>query len=102
MAGGGQIFQMIFVLFGATGDLSKRMVLPAFYGLFCKGLLPEAWCLVGNGRGQVGLDAFRQEIKDALEASDVEVTTQSGLALRRISILLALASALMNPKNCWE
>ncbi|MDQ1648429.1 MAG: glucose-6-phosphate 1-dehydrogenase, partial [Frankiaceae bacterium] len=33
----------VFVLFGATGDLAKRMVLPAFYQLAQQGLLPEEW-----------------------------------------------------------
>ena len=32
----------VFVLFGATGDLAKRMVLPAFYDLYTRGLLPAA------------------------------------------------------------
>ena len=31
----------VFVLFGATGDLSKRLVLPAFYQLAAAGLLPR-------------------------------------------------------------
>jgi len=43
----------VFVLFGATGDLAKRMVLPAFYRLAIEGLLPKNWLLVGNGRGDV-------------------------------------------------
>ena len=43
----------VFVLFGATGDLAKRMVLPAFYRLAIEGLLPADWLLVGNGRGDV-------------------------------------------------
>src|ERR1700741_5028457 len=38
----------VFVLFGATGDLAKRMVLPAFYTLAVEGLLPKDWMLVGN------------------------------------------------------
>ena len=32
----------VFVLFGATGDLANRMVLPAFYRLAREGLLPAA------------------------------------------------------------
>ncbi len=32
----------VFVLFGATGDLASRMVLPAFYRLAREGLLPRA------------------------------------------------------------
>jgi glucose-6-phosphate 1-dehydrogenase len=34
----------VFVLFGATGDLAKRMVLPAFYRLAIEGLLPRTGC----------------------------------------------------------
>jgi Glucose-6-phosphate dehydrogenase, NAD binding domain len=38
-------------LFGANGDLARRMVLPASYPLACEGLLPPQWLLAGNGRG---------------------------------------------------
>jgi glucose-6-phosphate 1-dehydrogenase len=56
----------IFVLFGATGDLAKRMVLPAFYTLAQKGLLPGDWRLIGNGRGDVAHEDFRQHVHDVL------------------------------------
>ena len=56
----------IFVLFGATGDLAKRMVLPAFYQLAQQGLLPKRWRLVGNGRGDVSHEDFRTHVHDAL------------------------------------
>jgi glucose-6-phosphate 1-dehydrogenase len=56
----------VFVLFGATGDLAKRMVLPAFYTLAIEGLLPEKWILVGNGRGDVSHENFRARVHDAL------------------------------------
>src|ERR1700722_6726167 len=56
----------IFVLFGATGDLAKRMVLPAFYRLALEGLLPDQWLLVGNGRGDVAHEDFRAHVHDAL------------------------------------
>ncbi len=57
----------IFVLFGATGDLAKRMVLPAFYQLFLEGLLPKQWLLVGNGRGDVAHEDFRAHVRNALK-----------------------------------
>jgi glucose-6-phosphate 1-dehydrogenase len=57
----------IFVLFGATGDLAKRMVLPAFYTLAQKGLLPRDWRLIGNGRGDVAHEDFRKHVHDVLE-----------------------------------
>src|SRR6185437_114920 len=56
----------IFVLFGATGDLSRRMVLPAFFTLAKEGLLPERWRLVGNGRGDVAHEDFREYVHDVL------------------------------------
>src|SRR6266699_6865783 len=56
----------VFVLFGATGDLAKRMVLPAFYRLACEGLLPRQWLLVGNGRGDIAHINFRAHVHDAL------------------------------------
>ena len=57
----------VFVLFGATGDLAKRMVLPAFYKLHLEGLLPEQWVLLGNGRGDVAHEDFRKHVHDVLE-----------------------------------
>src|ERR1017187_4807738 len=56
----------IFVLFGATGDLAKRMVLPAFYRLAVEGLLPRDWLRVGNGRGDVAHEDFRAHVHDVL------------------------------------
>jgi glucose-6-phosphate 1-dehydrogenase len=56
----------VFVLFGATGDLAKRMVLPAFYTLATEGLLPKQWILVGNGRGDVSHEDFQGRVRDAL------------------------------------
>ena len=56
----------IFVLFGATGDLAKRLVLPAFYRLATEGLLPKEWRLVGNGRGDVAHEDFRGHVHSVL------------------------------------
>jgi glucose-6-phosphate 1-dehydrogenase len=62
----------VFVLFGATGDLASRMVLPAFYRLAQEGLLPRQWRLVGNGRGAVAHEHFRTRFRDALADSGVK------------------------------
>ena len=66
MADGTAASATVFVLFGATGDLAKRMVIPAFFQLFQHGLLPKQWLLVGNGRGDVSHEDFRQHVKDVL------------------------------------
>ena len=60
----------VFVVFGATGDLAKRMVLPAFYRLAREKLLPGQWRLVGNGRGDVAHEDFRARFRDALTEYD--------------------------------
>jgi glucose-6-phosphate 1-dehydrogenase len=57
----------IFVLYGATGDLARRLVLPAFYRLAIAGLLPESWRMIGEGRGEVTDEEFQEEVRNALE-----------------------------------
>jgi glucose-6-phosphate 1-dehydrogenase len=56
----------VFVLYGATGDLAKRMVLPAFYRLAIEGLLPRDWLLVGNGRGDLSHYDFHDHVEGVL------------------------------------
>lgn len=56
----------IFVLFGATGDLAKRMVLPAFYQLDAAGLLPDRWRLIGSGRGGFTADRFAEHVRESI------------------------------------
>jgi glucose-6-phosphate 1-dehydrogenase len=57
----------VFILYGATGDLAHRLVLPAFYRLAIAGLLPQQWRLVGNGRGDVSDEDFQQRVRKSLE-----------------------------------
>ncbi len=57
----------VFVLFGATGDLAKRLVLPAFFRLAQEGLLPPDWRLIGSGRRRKSDDEFRDDVHAALE-----------------------------------
>ena len=56
-----------FVLYGATGDLARRLVLPAFYRLAIAGLLPVGWRVIGEGRGEVTDEQFQEEVRKALE-----------------------------------
>lgn len=50
----------IAVIFGGTGDLAKRKLVPAFYNLFLDGWLPENFALIGLGRSETD-DANYQE-----------------------------------------
>jgi glucose-6-phosphate 1-dehydrogenase len=57
----------LFILYGATGDLAHRLVLPAFFQLAIAGLLPDDWRLVGNGRGDVSHEDFQERVRQSLE-----------------------------------
>ncbi|MCI0634721.1 MAG: glucose-6-phosphate dehydrogenase [Actinobacteria bacterium] len=48
------------VIFGASGDLTRRKLLPAFWHLFAQGLLPKGFGLVGYARTEMSDDAFRR------------------------------------------
>ena len=55
------------LLFGATGDLARRMLLPSLYGLHADGLLPDGLTITGSARGDLDDDGFRAEAKKALD-----------------------------------
>jgi len=57
----------LFVLFGATGDLSHRKVVPALYQLWRSNLLPHEFMLVAIGRRPYNDETFREEMLGALE-----------------------------------
>ncbi|HWD86030.1 MAG TPA: glucose-6-phosphate dehydrogenase [Solirubrobacteraceae bacterium] len=58
----------VLVLFGATGDLAARKLYPGFYRLFCAGMMPEDFRIIGSGRHSPGDDQdFRARIRQALE-----------------------------------
>jgi glucose-6-phosphate 1-dehydrogenase len=54
------------LLFGATGDLARRMLAPSLYGLDCDGLLPRDLRIVGSARSQLEQDAYRSLVEGAL------------------------------------
>jgi len=54
------------VIFGATGDLAKRKLLPALYNLAHEGSLPERFNLIGVSRSDKTHDEFRAEMRDAI------------------------------------
>ncbi len=56
----------ILVIFGATGDLTARKLLPAIYNLAREGQLPPQFACVGFARREKTHEQFRQEMKDAV------------------------------------
>jgi glucose-6-phosphate 1-dehydrogenase len=58
----------VVVLFGATGDLAKRKILPGVFHLFEAGLLPRRFRIVGSAPKAfaISTDAFRTHARDAI------------------------------------
>jgi len=54
------------VIFGATGDLTKRKLLPSLYNLVCNGLLPREFAFVGVARKPLDDAGFRDTMGKAL------------------------------------
>src|SRR5450756_2101298 len=56
-----------FVLFGSTGDLAHRKVVPALFQLWRTNLLPHEFAIVAIGRRPYTDDAFRAELRTSLD-----------------------------------
>jgi glucose-6-phosphate 1-dehydrogenase len=54
------------VIFGGSGDLAHRKLLPALYNLHVDGLLPKALAIVGVGRKAMSDDAYREFARDGV------------------------------------
>ena len=55
-----------FVIFGVTGDLAHRLVVPALYNLAASDLLPDKFCLVGVARKGMTGDKLRDSLMKGL------------------------------------
>jgi glucose-6-phosphate 1-dehydrogenase len=55
------------VIFGASGDLTQRKLMPALYSLAYRHLLPERFAIVGAARSEGTDDEFRERMKDAVQ-----------------------------------
>ncbi len=55
----------VFVIFGATGDLTKRKLLPALFRLVKQRLIPAEFAILGNARHATSDDEFRARMKEA-------------------------------------
>ncbi|MDO4609400.1 glucose-6-phosphate dehydrogenase [Corynebacterium sp.] len=56
------------VIFGVTGDLARKKLLPAIYDLANRGLLPASFAMVGYGRRGWSKEEFESYVREAVEA----------------------------------
>ncbi|WP_155265024.1 glucose-6-phosphate dehydrogenase [Sphingomonas segetis] len=70
------------LMFGATGDLARRMLLPSLYGLDSDGLLPADLRIIGTARTELGDEAFRERADAALKEHLPQGFYSEGIAKR--------------------
>jgi glucose-6-phosphate 1-dehydrogenase len=68
----------VLVLFGATGDLARRKLLPGLFRLAEAGLLPERYRIVGTSRSALTDDEFRSFTREALREFCASRVTDGG------------------------
>jgi glucose-6-phosphate 1-dehydrogenase len=55
------------VIFGASGDLTKRKLIPSLFNLYCKGRMPKMFRIVGYGSTEFTDESFREHLKEGME-----------------------------------
>ena len=58
----------VLVIFGASGDLTRRLLMPALYNLACDRLLSQRFALVGTAGTDLSTDQFRRDLSDGIRA----------------------------------
>ncbi len=55
------------VIFGASGDLTRRKLIPSLFDLYIKGRLPDNWRIVGVARSEMSDDDFRDHVESGVK-----------------------------------
>ena len=87
-----------FVIFGASGDLTRRLLIPALYNLAADGLLPEGFCIIGIARSEATADQFRAQLENGL----AEFATQKvdpRVAERLLSCITYICGEVEHPET---
>jgi len=87
-----------FVIFGVTGDLAHRLVIPALYNLAATGLLPDKFCVVGITRKGMPND----ELRDGLMKGLREFATRpvdDAIATRLLECVTCIAADPREPAS---
>src|SRR3954469_16502032 len=87
------------VMFGATGDLAPRMLLPSLYGLDSDGLLPPDLRIIGTARTELDDAAFRERARASLEEHLPAGFFQEGVAKRFLERLHYVALDIKDPSG---
>lgn len=66
-------------IFGASGDLTQRKLIPALFRLTQSGLFPDRWYLLGLGRSRMDDEGFRKIVRESLDRSLKNVSSHTSM-----------------------
>lgn len=92
----------IMVIFGASGDLTKRMLIPSLFKLFAEKLLPENFTVVGFSRKELDHYRFRKSMEDAVIDYGNAEALSGGVWEKFEKNLYFLAAEYDNPDSYLE
>jgi glucose-6-phosphate 1-dehydrogenase len=84
------------VIFGASGDLTHRLLIPALYNLAAGKLLPDDFTILGVSRGEMSPDAFRADLAKGLRQF-ATTAVDEGVASRLLSSARYVAGEASDP-----
>src|SRR5512144_2292071 len=87
-----------FVIFGVTGDLAHRLVVPALYNLAASDLLPDRFCLVGVARKGMTSDRLRDSLMKGLRQFATR-TVDDAIAQRLLGCLTCIEADPRDPAS---
>lgn len=91
--------KLVMIIFGASGDLTKRKLMPALYTLYQEGRLPDGFSVLGVGRTDYTNESYRAYILNELKKF---VTSQELTDERLTSFCSRLHYLTMNPAEAEE
>jgi len=89
------------VLFGATGDLTKRMLMPALYSLRLQDILPPDFAIVGYSRSEWSDDQFREAMREGI-ADFAQLGEPEGSIWDDFARRLSYISGDFDDVRCYE
>jgi glucose-6-phosphate 1-dehydrogenase len=87
-----------FVIFGVTGDLAHRLVIPALYNLAATGLLPDKFCVVGITRKGMPNDELRDGLMKGLRKFATR-PVDDAIAKRLLECVTCIAAGPREPAS---
>jgi glucose-6-phosphate 1-dehydrogenase len=76
---------LVFVIFGASGDLASRKLMPAIFSLKAQGFLPPGFAVLGVGRTKFSQEDFRAKMQNAIKSYSEEEVTDDDLVIEFLS-----------------